>query len=199
MKWWMKKITVVLIAILTLGLYVPPIYLDADLEKVDKGEVAPNNEDTPVSQATAQIEAPLSVDQTTNHLYLQSLNERAKQQVIEKLGERIASKMNEELEDVVLPNIESVLDHYYEEIGEKDSQFLMIAEEPSPGYGERIFNLHHAETKSDVARFHVNRLKRPNEGYYFQFHYHSKVDNYEQHNQIAEIYWGKNTPPKWMT
>ncbi|ENH96316.1 hypothetical protein J416_11482 [Gracilibacillus halophilus YIM-C55.5] len=201
MKKWMKKITVLLITILTLGLYVPPIHIDAELDKMDKGEVAPSDEnssDTEEIQTAKSVE-PLVVTTNSDDLYLQSLTEQAKQQLTVKLGDKITRRIDTDLQQTIFPNIELVLSELYEQVGKTNSQFLVIDEAPSSGYGERIFDLHDVKTNQDVARFHVNRVKQPQDGYYFQFHYHVFEDRFEEHYTIGNIYWGKNTPPKWMT
>ncbi|MFC4386261.1 YpjP family protein [Gracilibacillus marinus] len=201
MKWWMKKITVVLVTILTLGLYVPPIYLDADINDTDKGEFSPD--DNVLNENTSQVEVEYveesSIVDSNEELYLEVLTDQAKYQIMEKLGQRIADRMDEELDTIVMPNLELVLNQMYEDFGLERSQYLVVAENPASGYGERIFNLYDVKEKSDIATFHVKQVKRPKEGYYFQFHYHLAKDNFEEHYTIADIYWGKNTPPKWMT
>ncbi|SHN31008.1 YpjP family protein [Gracilibacillus kekensis] len=204
MKLWMKKITVLLVTILTLGLYVPPIYLDAEADSdVNKGEIEPS-EDRSLQTEQSDEDASLTRDdviapEDSNQLYLEELRKQAEEQVLVKLGEKISTKIDTDLDTSVLPNLQSVLDELFRAIGEEDSQFLMIAEDPSSGYGERIFNLYNAKEKKDVARFHVNRVQKPQDGFYFQFHYHLEHDRFEAHFPLAEIYWGKNTPPKWMS
>ncbi|GAE94955.1 hypothetical protein JCM21714_4156 [Gracilibacillus boraciitolerans JCM 21714] len=142
MKLWMKKITVLLVTVLTLGLYVPPIYLDAESD-VDKGEVEPGEDQSKQLEQGVEdssiSKADVIVPEETNHLYLQELNNLAREQVLMKLGNKITTKINVDLDRVVLPNLEVVLDHLYEKIGEEESQFLMIAEEPSSGYGGTHF------------------------------------------------------------
>ncbi|MGP4040008.1 YpjP family protein [Gracilibacillus sp. D59] len=197
MKMWMKKLTVLLVTILTLGLYVPPIYIDADVG-VGKKDIEPS-EDRPKAEIEDSITEKNLVLEDSSQLYLQELNNLAKEQVQAKLGTKISAKVNNDVNQVVLPNLEMVLDGLYEKIGEEESQYLMVAEKPSAGYGERIFNLYNAKEKEDVAKFHVNRLKRPQDGYYFQFHYHLQDDQFEEHISIGEVYWGKDTPPKWMS
>ncbi|WP_018932123.1 YpjP family protein [Gracilibacillus lacisalsi] len=200
MKMWMKKLTVLLVTILTLGLYVPPIYINADVD-LGKKDIEPS-EDQPKQVDEEEIEDSITEEnlilEDSNQLYLEELNHLAKEQVQAKLGTKISSKVNGDLNRTVLPNIETVLDELYKEIGDEESQYLMIADEPSGGYGERIFNLYHIKDKENVAKFHVNRLRRPQDGYYFQFHYHLRIDQFEEHFPIAEVYWGKDTPPKWM-
>ncbi|GAB2565916.1 YpjP family protein [Gracilibacillus alcaliphilus] len=200
MKKWMKKFTVVLVTILTLGLYVPPIYIDAD---VDKGTMEPNEDRAkPVDSQTKEdsiSQEDLVLEEDSNQLYLQALTQSAKERVQLKLGDKIGNQVKAEVEQIILPNLDQVLDAIYEEHGEEASQYLMIAEAPAGGYGERIFNLYNAQAKENVAKFHVNRLKKPQDGHYFQFHYHLKDDQFEEHFPIGEIYWGKDTPPKWMS
>ncbi|SFL94396.1 YpjP-like protein [Gracilibacillus orientalis] len=201
MKMWIKKLTVLLVTILTLGLYVPPIYIDADVD-VGKKDIEPS-EDRAKQIDEEEIEDSITeknlVLEDSNQLYLQELNQLAKKQMQAKLGAKISAKINNDVNQVVLPNLEMVLDELYEDIGEEKSQYLMIAEEPSAGYGERIFNLYNVKEKQNVAKFHVNRLKRPQDGYYFQFHYHLQDDQFEEHLPIGEVYWGRDTPPKWMS
>ncbi|RCW73165.1 YpjP family protein [Saliterribacillus persicus] len=198
MKRWLKKFTVVFITILTLGLYVPPIYLDAE---VDEGDVAPSNEndlktDSPENSSLYEQIQHEEID--TASLYLDTLTQKAIDQTYQKLGVKIGNEVKKDFTNEIVPNIETVLNYYYEEAGKVESQFFSITAEPSAGYGERIFHLHDQLTKMDIARFHVNRIKRPQDGYYFQFHYHVKEDGFEEHLPIGEIYWGKNMPPKWM-
>ncbi|QGH33011.1 hypothetical protein GI584_02630 [Gracilibacillus salitolerans] len=201
MKMWMKKLTVLLVTILTLGLYVPPIYINADVD-LGKKDLEPS-EDRPKQVDEEGIEDSITEEnlilEDSNQLYLQELNHLAKDQVQAKLGTKISAKINNDVNQVVLPNLVMVLDKLYEEIGEDESQYLMVAEEPSAGYGERIFNLYNVKEKENVAKFHVNRLRRPQDGYYFQFHYHLQDDQFEEHFPIGEVYWGKDTPPKWMS
>lgn len=115
-----------------------------------------------------------------------------------KLGDKIASKIEVPLTEEVLPNLELVLDQVFDMVGDEKSQFLVIREEPASGYGERIFNLYDMSNQENIAKFHVTRVKKPQDGHYFQFHYHLANDQYEEHFPIAEVHWGKNTPPKWM-
>ena len=189
---------VLLISILTLGLSVPPIHLDAEIDDVDKGEITPKEADfSERSTAIIEEEAPEST-KSTNELYRESLVEVAKEQVMIKLGDKIASKIEVPLTEEVLPNLELVLDHVFDMVGEEQSQYLVISEEPAAGYGERIFNLYDMSKQENIAKFHVTRVKKPQDGHYFQFHYHLADDQYEEHFPIAEVHWGKNTPPKWM-
>src|SRR5699024_1993060 len=138
MKIWMKKLTVLLVTIFTLGLYVPPISIDAEVDKLDKSELEPSEnhtsstEDQEIVIEDYEPEVEVSSEES-NRLYLQELNQMAKDQLVEKLGTKIESKVNTKLDEVIFPNLEMVLDHLYEEIGIENAQYLVISEEPSAG------------------------------------------------------------------
>ncbi|WP_347862150.1 YpjP family protein [Salimicrobium sp. PL1-032A] len=104
--------------------------------------------------------------------------------------------MEDEVIEEIFPQIEAVIESF---VDDGNVPMYEITEDPSAGYGERIFNLIHGETEEELARFHVRRDLRPGEGYWFNFHYHVKEDGYETHHPLGEIYWDKNTPPKWMS
>lgn len=78
-------------------------------------------------------------------------------------------------------------------------KYIEIVENTNPGYGEKIFDLYDMRDGKALAKFHVRRENRPLDGYWFNFHYHEQLDNYETHHTIGEVYWSKNTPPKWMS
>ncbi len=56
---------------------------------------------------------------------------------------------------------------------------------------KKIFNITNSQTGSDLIRFHVRTEKRPQEGYYYNFHYHSAEDDFMAHNNLGDIYWEK--------
>lgn len=198
MKKWFRKTIVLLISILTLGLYIPPFHLDADMEEVDKGEISPKTDDYTTNSPTIIDDDESDSIVSSNELYQEALIEMARERVMIKLGDKIASKIDMPLKEEVLPNLEVVIEQIFDKLGEEQSQYLVISEEPASGYGERIFNLYDQSKKENVAKFHVTRVKKPQDGHFFQFHYHLAEDQYEEHYPIAEVHWGKNTPPKWM-
>ncbi|MCT2537804.1 YpjP family protein [Aquibacillus koreensis] len=204
MKLVLRKLFVILIAFMTLGLYIPPIYLNANAESkevfnADEGlldESSTPNEDSNIdSEVSVQTEVVLP----TNETIVDGIIEQAKGQTVTKLGPRIMDQIEDEFTSVVLPAMESVIRTVLSDAEESGLYFYEITEQPTQGYGEQIFNIINYQTKTDIARFHVRRDKRPQEGYWFNFHYHLSEDNYEEHHTIGEIYWDKNTPPKWMS
>lgn len=200
MQLWMKRIFVTFISIVTLGLYVPPMQIHTDAEASNK-EVKPSDESTHNETMEVVLEtnnhkfAPEPLyDSTTDRLI-----EQAKLQTVTKLGPKISNQIDDDIETDILPGIESVLQTLLDELPEKEINQLRISEEKAAGYGEKIFDVYNEETGKDIIRFHVRRDNRPQEGYWFNFHYHTLSDNYEVHHNIGEIFWSKDTPPKWMS
>ncbi|MCA0984586.1 YpjP family protein [Halobacillus yeomjeoni] len=198
MKLWMRKIFVVLISVLTLGLYVPPTDLHTDA--ADNKEVSNHDQ----SLASGSIGEQEDVDEGQESYDavvdpIEELAERAKAQTVAKMGPRIIQKVDEDMTREILPKIEEVVESIISQGDEDEIPYYEITEELVPGYGEKIFNLVNYKTGEEIARFHVRRDKRPGEGYWFNFHYHMKADEFVKHHTIGEIYWEKNTPPKWMS
>ncbi|GGB46593.1 hypothetical protein GCM10011409_25180 [Lentibacillus populi] len=204
MKLWIRKIAAICITIMTLGMYIPPAYLHTDAEE-SKEAVSPKTDvnkavTEPVAAKTETLDTlDNEIDEeVTDDLFISEIIDRAKEQTITKLGPRIIGQVEDEFETVILPNIEEVIKMILTEGGEDELPYYAITEQPSQGFGERIFNLRDYRMKKDVAKFHVRRDHRPLDGYWFNFHYHLSNDNFEKHYEIGEIYWDKNTPPRWM-
>ncbi|WP_407271554.1 YpjP family protein [Radiobacillus sp. PE A8.2] len=198
MQHWMKKIFVVLITILTLGAYVPPIYLDANAD-TETDEVAPasSNDVAPESAIEEKHDDSNDAPESEDDM-VRAITDQAKAQTFAKLGPRIVNQVEDEFMTKILPSIEEVVNQVLVEAGEESLPYYGITEKPSSGYGEKIFDIYDARTNKDIVRFHVRRDNRPQEGYWFNFHYHLSNDGFEKHHQIGEVYWDKNTPPKWM-
>ncbi len=62
-----------------------------------------------------------------------------------------------------------------------------------------MFNIYDEQTGKDLIRFHVRTENRPGEGYYYNFHYHTAEDQFATHHNLGDVYWSKNTPPKWLS
>lgn len=198
-KLWMKKISVILITFMTLGLYIPPTYLDV---RAEDGEVTPEKEENAHENLSVTEVSPVDLQEDpsfTSDYFIHAITEQAKGQAVSKLGPRIYKQVEAEFTSVILPEIENVLETILAEADEEAIPYYGITEQPAPGYGERIFNVYNYQTESDIARFHVRRDNRPGEGYWFNFHYHLSKDGFENHHVLGEIYYDKNTPPKWMT
>lgn len=202
MKLWIRKAIVVLVAIATLGFYAPVSLLEVDADdgkdKVSEAG-AYKEQDLESIIVEEEIDKPSidteEIDERT--FYIHEMMEKAKDTTMTKFGPRIANQVEDEFNTAILPTIEQVIEGLVNEAGD-DYIYYGISESPSKGYGERIFHVYDYRTKEDIARFHVRRDNRPLEGYFFNFHYHLKEDNFKEHYEIGEIYWDKNTPPKWM-
>lgn len=194
MKIWWRKIAVVFITILTLGIYTPTSLLEVDAdEQNDRDMASSSGVETPPS--VAEVPQPY-IAEDSRETFLKQLHEEAKERSLEKFGPRIAEKVEEEFIEVILPQIETVLADLVEHSpAYKD---IVLTENPSDGYGERIFNVSNRQTNQKLAKFHVRRENRPLDGHYFNFHYHLYADRFQKHYTIGTIYWDKNTPPKWM-
>ncbi|KHE68566.1 YpjP family protein [Halobacillus sp. BBL2006] len=203
MKLWGRKIFVVLVSVLTLGLYVPPTYVHTDA--AENKEMAPEHPEGSYATSNEEIvpehETPDIPDSESDSEedYIHVIAELAKEQTMTKMGPRIIQKVDTDMTNEILPKIEEVVEMILAEVGEEELPYYEITEELTPGYGEKIFNLYNYKSGEEIAKFHVRRDKRPGEGYWFNFHYHLKDDEFVKHHSIGEIYWEKNTPPKWMS
>lgn len=201
MQTWMRKLAVTLIAIVTLGMYTPTTLLEIDAEGSKSGTSSNTdlnqNELTKTEQALEDYQTVIN-DKIVEEDYLSQLQEQAKMQSLLKFGPRIAEQVEDEFSAVILPQMEAILEDLYAEAGEEVAPYYAISEKPAKDYGERIFNVTDGLTGNDIAKFHVRRDNRPLDGYYFNFHYHLNKDGFKNHHNIGDIYWDKNTPPKWM-
>ncbi|WP_077329610.1 YpjP family protein [Virgibacillus siamensis] len=196
MKVWLRKLSVILIAIMTLGIYVPTAHLNTEADGANEAVSTPSEADSDDTIAV-DVSEPSEVDEATSLMH--RITGKAKEQTFMKLGTRISDQIDAEFEEDILPKIEASLSMILAEAGNDNLPYYGITEYPSSGFGEKIFNVYDNRTGKDIARFHVRRDNRPLEGYWFNFHYHLHNDGFETHHEIGEIYWDKNIPPKWMS
>jgi hypothetical protein len=195
MRLWLKKLSVVLITFMTFGTFIPPTYLDG---KASDLEVIVN--ETENSQIKQTTELTINKEQVDVHeQFVSYVSYQAKVQSLQKFGPKITKVVGDEFLNVILPNIEMVINNLANKANEEDLLRFEVTESPASGYGEKIFHIYDQQTNKDVARFHVSRINHPTEGYSFNFHYHLQDDKYERHYNLGEIYWDKNTPPKWTS
>lgn len=192
MQTWIRKLFVSIIAVLTLGLYVPPALVDAN-------ESDENDTFIPSHSANGVAVAELPEQTVVEPTIIEQLTDKAIIQTKAKLGDRILHQVDDEFTAVILPKIEEVLESLFSDVDDTELATFQITENPAQGYGERIFNIYNYTANKTVAKFHVRRDYRPLEGYWFNFHYHLADDQFEKHYAIGDIFWDKNTPPKWMT
>lgn len=200
MKPLMRRVFVVLISLLTLGMYVPSTQLDTDAaEKKAVSEKATIASKENQSEEKMDLDPQLPAQPVTTEEWMEAITNEAKKQTMAKMGPRIIDKVDEDMTETILPKMEEVMGDILLSADTEAVPYYEITEEPAPGYGEKIFNIYNKKTQEEIARFHVRRDKRPSEGYWFNFHYHLHEDNFTKHHEIGEVYWEKNTPPKWMS
>lgn len=195
---WLRKTFVVLVTVLTFGLITPPQLLpldEANAEKPSKRDVFEAKTQA-CSTTTFQIEAePLSdKEQHIKQLLLEAENKS-----YIKFGERIKPVIKDEFKEIILPNIEKAIEHVAATYESDDLRDLIITEEPTGGNTEKIFHISDRKLEQDIIRFHVRKDRPPQEGFWFNFHYHTYHDDFQGHHDLGIIFWDKNTPPKWMS
>ncbi len=116
-----------------------------------------------------------------------------------KFGDVISDKIKEPFEEVIVPQLSEVLEETTNHLTAEQWKTVKLSTKPADGLGEKIFHLYNEESGEDIFRFHVRRDQPPKKGYWFNFHYHTYLDKYEGHHSLGSIYWGKNSPPKWMS
>ena len=197
LKKWIYKSLVVSVALLSFGLITPKheIWANFEEERHDKSTLdrPSDNHITSAYQLDEILveEKPLP---TTDYFV-----SAAKEQSYIKFGTRVGPVIEQEFETKIFPKIEEAIATTIDRVGEDKLRNLTITEKPSGDYAEKIFHLVDANSQKDIIRFHVRTENRPFEGYYYNFHYHTYEDNYSKHYNLGDIYWSKNTPPKWLS
>lgn len=123
----------------------------------------------------------------------------AQEQAYMKFGTKIGPVISSEFDDIIFPEIDKAIRMTVKNKDELQKRRLVISEKPAGKYSEKIFNVYDMANGKDAIRFHVRTEKRPQDGFFFNFHYHLSEDNFVAHHTIGDIYWSKNTPPQWLT
>lgn len=205
MKKWMQKILVIAVALITFGLITPNHEIWDSLhqgqpsnnENSDFKEITHSSEEE--EQPSTILEENDSSIQISREDQIQSLLFTAKEQSYIKFGSRIAPVIGNEFDEKILPKLEEAIDQTLATIDDDTLRYLKISEQPSGQYAEKIFNISDGMTGTDLIRVHVRTENRPKEGYYYNFHYHTFADQFIAHHNLGDIYWSKNTPPKWLS
>ncbi|MFB5194482.1 YpjP family protein [Neobacillus sp. KR4-4] len=194
---WVRKTLFVLVSVLTFGLVTPTQLMDhikaENFTDLDAFE-SPSAENTYGQLNNFEEESEFNRDK-----FIEDLMKLAEIQSYQKFGTKIKPVIENEFKEIILPNIESALEEMAIQFPEEDLKNLTITEQPGAGHSEKIFNIKNRGTDKDVLRFHVRRDNPPQEGYWFNFHYHTYHDDFQNHHELGAIYWAKNTPPKWMS
>ena len=196
MKKWLQKGLMSAVAVLTFGLITP----DHEIWSTDASAKAPSYlpEASSIMPNVSDI-TDIYIDDTVEVTTADLFKIAAKQQAYIKFGTRIGPKIENEFNERILPQMEQAIDATIARLDYDTLNDLMITERPSGQYSERIFHIKRSSTNEDIIRFHVRTENRLDDGYYYNFHYHTFEDNYATHYDLGEIYWSKNTPPKWLS
>lgn len=197
MKKWLRKSVVVMVSILTFGLVTPSQFVNyVNAESQNDRDVF----ETATPESTfAQPTAFLEESEFDKKKFMEELMQLTEERSYQKFGTKIKPVIENEFREVILPNIETALNQTAIQFPDEDLINLAITEQPSGGHSEKIFNIKNSLTGMDILRFHVRRENPPQDGYWFNFHYHTYHDGYQSHYDLGSIYWDKNTPPKWMS
>lgn len=193
---WLRKSFVVLVTVLTFGLVSPSQIYDLVDNKPPKRDTFQSKaeENSLSHDEITFIQTPLAEEDV-----LHKLMKDAESQSYIKFGERIRPVIEDEFKEVILPNIEAAIQSIASIYEEDEIKNLVISESPTGGDTEKIFHIADKGKNQELIRFHVRKDHPPQAGYWFNFHYHTAVDNFEEHHELGSIYWAKNTPPKWMS
>ena len=192
MKNWIQKTLVLTVALLTFGVISPDHVIWENLleEKVNQKSISSQN--TPHTYAVEWFDEESST-------FIDNAIVQAKEQSLLKFGSRIGPIITNEFDDVIFPKIQEAIEMTLIGMDNDSLKRLAISENPSGDHSEKIFHIYESETGSDIIRFHVRTDRRPQDGYFFNFHYHSFEDQFLKHYSLGDIYWSKNTPPKWLS
>ncbi|PYF05200.1 YpjP-like protein [Ureibacillus chungkukjangi] len=201
MKKWMQKTLVITVALLTFGLITPNHEIWDSLENnhSNNGSQGSNVESNNTELSSTIVEDSFSKVESIDTPDLEPILVAAKEQSYIKFGSRIAPVISDEFEQRIYPKLEEVLDLTLSRLDNDSFKYVAISNQPSGEYNEKIFNISDGTSGKDLIRFHVRTEKRPQEGYYYNFHYHTSEDNFISHHSLGDIYWSKNTPPKWLS
>lgn len=197
MKKWMRKALVVAFSIITFGMITPPLALTMEESSPDHSSKL-----NAVDQQNRQKSVYLIDDLhnvTDSERFINYAVSNAEKRSFEKFGNKIGPIIKDEFRSEILPKIELAISKVAKQYPTEQLNQLEITEQPTGGNGEKIFHIFHRETGEDIIRFHVRKDNPPQEGYWFNFHYHTYHDGFQAHHSLGEIYWDKNTPPRWMS
>lgn len=216
MPYWLRKCIVTFVAVLTFGTVVPPLHSPTEKSDSSKPDVVSEGhidtteqvtddngdddeeDDDLLSKPWKEIAASVSDSDELKHQLASYTIQHAEKQGLRKFGHTISDRVGGEYRNVILPKIGQVMETLSKEMDQDEIKNLVVTEDPSNGYGERIFHIYNEATGADLVRFDVRRENPPKEGHWFNFHYHTNKDRFTQHHDLGKIYWDKNMPPKWM-
>ncbi|WP_262173120.1 YpjP family protein [Saccharococcus sp. Marseille-Q5394] len=200
MKKHLQNLIIALVAVLTLGVISPNHEIWTNLHPKDDTRQAgiPTT-----SKHDLQLGLEDSVFERESFEHTLSIEDAllqpAKELAYLKFGSRIGPVIQNEFDSNIYPKIEEVIQQTVASTGGLGNRMLSITETPSGDYAEKMFHVTDKDDNKDLIRFHVRTEKRPLDGYFYNFHYHTAEDGFIVHHSLGDIYWSKNTPPKWLS
>jgi YpjP-like protein len=199
MKKWLQRTLIVAVALLTFGAISPnhEIWTNLQDKNVSKHAVGPSQDnDYSIGLEDSFVDDSLEDNSDSiEELFITS----AKKQSYMKFGTKVGPVIADEFDNIIFPKIEEAIQVTLASSGDVHKRQLAISEKPAGDYSEKIFNVYDLVDRKDLIRFHVRTEKRPKDGYYYNFHYHIAADEFTAHHSIGDIYWAKDTPPKWLS
>ncbi|HDR4726299.1 cell division protein FtsK [Bacillus cereus] len=192
---WFRKTLVALITVFTFGLVTPPSILLDNAKAADKPTSTAGQQNLESTSYTYEE----TNDRLTTDTFITYAMLEAEKQSMQKFGTKIGPVIEDEFKDVILPKIEEAIAELASDVPEESLQSLAISQRPAGGNNEKIFHVYDTKSGNDLLRFHVRRDHPPQDGYYFNFHYHRFDDGYSGHHELGNIYWNTNVPPKWLS
>lgn len=191
MKQWIQKFLVASVAVVTLGVITPDHTIWNNLLNSEASAKSQN-----VGESTrTYIEPTYTIDKIDDI----NLIAIAKEQSYQKFGSKIGPKIQDDFDTMIFPKMQQAIDEVTALNSNVQMHDLAITENPSGNYSEKIFNIYNANTGEDIIRFHVRTENKPQIGYNYNFHYHTNADNFITHHHLGDVFWSKNTPPKWLS
>ncbi|MCM3180348.1 YpjP family protein [Cytobacillus horneckiae] len=191
---WLRKSIVVMVTILTFGMVTPSQDFLHENQQSDKSPKKAIFADHQSENEIEEVEPYISKE-----AFISQMVKSAEQHSFDKFGIKIKPVIEEEFSEVILPNIEKAIEEVAVQYPQERLVNLKISETATAGISERIFHIADETKNQDVIRFHVRRDNPPQQGHWFNFHYHTYYDQFQEHHNLGSIYWDKNTPPKWMS
>ena len=199
MKKWIQKSFIIAVALLTFGVITPAHDIWNGLQE----KSGPKQSAGPSTQIADYDDYYIGLTKLQDEKQLESLEDvfvtSARALSYEKFGTKIGPVIANEFDEVIFPKIDEAIRMTLSESDDLHKRRLAISERPAGNYSEKIFDVYDKDEKRDLIRFHVRTDKRPQDGYFFNFHYHIAEDGFTTHHTIGDIYWSKNTPPKWLS
>lgn len=212
---WLKKAFVTLVTVVTLGTVVPSINtvprenpktpnLDVQEQSKPLGsqeqryDVVIETKETRRKKNWATIVTETQDQDQLLSLLSNYAAEEAKEQGIKKFGQTIENKIGDTYTKAIVPKFGEAVTSFVKNADYETLINLNVSHNPAAGSGERILHIFDERTGEDLIKFHVRRDHPPLDGYWFNFHYHTAADNFQNHYEIGKIYWDKNMPPGWM-